>query len=194
MISHSKYMEQWRNIPGFIGIYEASNLGRIRTCEGKTTISARHGIRHWKQRILKQKISTNKRGRHDARVTLYKDKKASTHLVARLVAAAWCDGYSDELTVNHIDGDSLNNRASNLEWVTRAENIKKGFDTGLYKNSQKSITLFRGESIMEFSSLSAASRYLGRNKKYMSSARKKSKVFDANGNEYRILMQGSGDF
>lgn len=37
-------------------------------------------------------------------------------------------------TVNHIDGDKGNNSSENLEWVSREENIKKGFDDGMYKN------------------------------------------------------------
>lgn len=48
------------------------------------------------------------------------------HLVARLVAMAWCDGYSPSMTVNHIDGDYRNNAAANLEWLTLADNIRRG--------------------------------------------------------------------
>ena len=44
--------EMWKDIPNYEGIYQASTFGRIRTCEGKTTYTKRHGIRHWKQRIL----------------------------------------------------------------------------------------------------------------------------------------------
>lgn len=44
-------MENWKAIPGFEGIYEASNEGRIRSAEGKTTHSDLRGVVHWKQRI-----------------------------------------------------------------------------------------------------------------------------------------------
>ena len=47
--------EIWKDIPDYEGIYQASNLGRIRTASNKTTHSVRHGIRHWEQRILKFK-------------------------------------------------------------------------------------------------------------------------------------------
>ena len=40
-----------------------------------------------------------------------------------LVARAFCKGYSEELQVNHIDGNKRNNTASNLEWVTASENM-----------------------------------------------------------------------
>ncbi len=127
-------MEGWRDIPGYETLYQASKLGEIRTCEGKTTSSARFAKRVWKQRVLKQKHSTNRYGRSDARVSLWKDGKEKTWLVARLVAMTWCEGYKEGLTVNHINGNTIDNRAENLEWITRSENIRHAFNTGLYKN------------------------------------------------------------
>lgn len=67
--------EEWKDIPGYEGLYQASTLGRIRTCEGKTTSSARFEKRVWKQRIMKQKLNKNRKGRIDARVCLWKDGK-----------------------------------------------------------------------------------------------------------------------
>jgi len=52
-------------------------------------------------------------------------------LVHRLVAMAWVTGYSDGLSVNHIDGNKLNNCASNLEWITLAENTAHQWQIGL---------------------------------------------------------------
>jgi hypothetical protein len=124
--------EEWRAIPGYEGIYEASSIGRIRTAAGKTTTSTRHGVRVWQQRILHQKWARRRTsGKMDARITLYKDKRAKTWLVSRLICAAFHGGHYD-LTVDHLDNNSMNNRADNLEWVTRAENIKRGFASGCY--------------------------------------------------------------
>ena len=134
--------ELWKDIPGYEGLYQASNLGRIRTVEGKVTYSTRHGVRHWHSRILKQKWQKRVRceaGHKDARVQLYKDKHGKTYLVARLVALAWVDGYQEGLTVNHIDCDPSNNKASNLEWTTLSENIRKGFKAGAYKNTGRNL-------------------------------------------------------
>jgi hypothetical protein len=127
-------MEEWRDIPGYEKLYQASTLGNIRTCEGKTTSSARFAKRVWKQRVLKQKLTRNRYGRADARVNLWKDGVEKTMLVSRLVAMTWCSGYAEGLTVNHINGDPMDNRADNLEWLSRAANIRHGFDNGLYKN------------------------------------------------------------
>lgn len=161
-------MERWKDIPGYEGIYEASNCGRIRTAKGKTTFSKLHGIRHWEQRVLKQKYESRKGGeKKDARVMLWKDGKESTYLVSRLVAMTWCDGSQRELTVNHIDGNPTNNRAENLEWVTRAENIRHGFETGLFPQKCVTVTDANG-GVFEFQSMASASRYLGRNDGYVS--------------------------
>lgn len=54
-----------------------------------------------------------------------------TPAVHRLVAMAWCDGYAPGLMVNHKDGVKDNNHASNLEWVTSAENNAHAVTNGL---------------------------------------------------------------
>lgn len=50
------------------------------------------------------------------------NRKQRQFFVHRLVASAYCDGYDPLLTVNHKDGNKLNNHYTNLEWVTRSEN------------------------------------------------------------------------
>lgn len=54
-----------------------------------------------------------------------------TFSVHRLIAMAWCDGYAPGLAVNHKDGVKDNNHASNLEWVTAAENNAHAVTNGL---------------------------------------------------------------
>jgi hypothetical protein len=179
--------EEWRDIPGYEGIYEASNLGSIRSKAGKTTHSARHGARVWRQRILKQKFYQNPKGRIDARIDLWKDGTHKTLLVSRLVALAWVDGYKPGLTVNHRDGQPLNNRADNLEWVSLADNIKQGFIDGLYSTA-KQIRLRHDDMIFSYDSMAQASRALGRNSGYISDRLKKSKpIISVCGIEYKLL-------
>lgn len=171
-------MEVWRDVIGYEGIYEVSDLGRIRTHKNKTTFVKIRGLRHWKQRILKQKICSNKRGRCDARVSLWKDGKEKTWLVSRIVGMAWCDGYYDGATINHINGNSLDNTAANLEWLSLRENIQEGFKTGLYANLQKAISLkeIGGVLCYEFDSMADASRFLGRSSGYVSDCLKKNRL------------------
>jgi len=180
-------MEEWKAIPGYEGLYEASTFGRIRTTEGKTTANARFPKRVWKQRILKQKYSTRKNAiKRDARVSLWKDGKEKTFLVARLVAMVWCSGYSDDLTVNHIDGNPENNHADNLEWISLKANIIHGYETGQYKTQIPCILV--NEKTLErkwFRSRSEASRFVGRSDGYVEQCIIAGrKVISLNGEEY----------
>lgn len=164
--------EQWKDIPGYEGIYQASTLGRIRTCEGKATSNARYSTRIWKQRIIKQKYQARNHKsnrKRDARVCLWKDGKGKTFLVSRLIAITWCDGYSEGLTVNHIDGNPENNNASNLEWVTLRRNVQKGFEDGLFPQYSCVIIESNGDE-KHFRSYAEAGRYIGKNAGFISYA------------------------
>lgn len=55
----------------------------------------------------------------------------------RIIAKCFCDGYKDGLVVDHIDGNKQNNKASNLEWVTQKENIKRSRENHLQPNQTK---------------------------------------------------------
>lgn len=179
-------MEQWKDIPGFEGLYQASNTGLIRSAPGKITSSKRFNRRVWKTRILKHKFRVHGK-RRDAAVTLWKDGKCKDYLVSRLVAMAWVDGYETNLTVNHIDGNPQNNNCSNLEWITLSENIKKGYKDGLFANCQHSIQLVCDEGILIFESMAAASRFLGRSHGYVSNSMKVNRPITAtDGKQYTI--------
>lgn len=62
-------------------------------------------------------------------ITLVKCGKRSNYSIHRLVAKYFVDGYKEGLVVNHIDGNTLNNNANNLEWTTQQDNIIKGYET-----------------------------------------------------------------
>lgn len=164
-------MEIWKDIPDFEGIYEASDYGNIRTKEGKTTSSARFEKRLWKQRILKQKYKKGKNGRLDAMVTLWKDNKPFYYLVSRLIATTFHENLiNTEYTVNHIDGDPLNNSADNLEWLTRADNIKYGFENNQFSSFAKAITVTNSENnhILQARSYAEMDKKLGQYHGYTS--------------------------
>ena len=184
--------EIWKDIPGYEGIYQASTFGNIRTAEGKITSNKRYAVRRWKQRILKPKSPKSDGYRGDLRVSLWKDGISKDFLVARLVAMTWVQGYSDGMTVNHIDGNYLNNRIDNLEWVSLRDNIRKGFETGLFSKSQTKVRLIdENQNYIDFASLSEASRYLSRNNGYLSNRIKKSKLFAKalDGEVFRVEMR-----
>lgn len=189
-------MEKWKQIPGYEGIYDASDMGRIRSTPGKTTRSALYNNRTWKTRVMKVKWEKRPCGKMDARVCLWKDGKEHTHLVARLVALAWCDGYSDGMTVNHIDGNPENNRADNLEWVKLSDNIRHAFDTGLCSSFQTPVCLVDTDGVThKFRSLADASRFLGRSTGYVSNVIHdyRDTVYSITRKPYLVVRTGGGE-
>lgn len=165
-------MEIWRDIPGYGGIYQASDTGKIRTHENKTTQTKKHGIRKWKQRELKQKVSKD----NCHRVSLWKDGKEKTWLVHRLVALAFLEKPNDKDYINHIDGDRHNNHIKNLEWCNHQENSNHAFDNGLAKTNFEVILMNNYTQEMKyFRSLAKASEFLGYKKAYLSAVLKRGK-------------------
>ena len=158
--------EIWKDIPNYNG-YQVSNLGRVRT-NNKITYTEKHGERHWKNKILKYKGKTYNTG---YRVDLWKNGKPKTFLVARLVAFTFYNENIEnhKLTVDHIDGNRFNNNINNLELVSLAENIKRGFDNNLY-SCQKKIKIINKKTKEEkiFNSMSKASIFINKNKGYIS--------------------------
>lgn len=156
---------EWRDVVGYEGIYEVSDAGEVRTKEGKKTYTERHGVRNWKQRKLKQKVS--KDGNH--RVSLWKEGKEKTWLVHRLVAIAYHEEIPGKEYVNHIDGSRFNNYASNLEWCDHKENNNHAFDTGLIKTGRKIVLIHKeSKEKHEFRSMARASEFLGKGPGYVS--------------------------
>ena len=159
-------MEIWKDIPNYKG-YQVSNTGFVRT-HNKTSYTNKHGVRHWKDRILKFKGQTYETG---YRVDLWKDGKPKSFLVARLVAFTFLneDINNHQLTVNHIDGNRFNNNLDNLELITLKENIQHEFRTGLFKGQIKvKITDKKTGTIIYPSSLSEGSRLIYKNVGYLS--------------------------
>ena len=133
-------MEIWKTIINHED-YEVSNNGNIRN-------------KHNKELIIGDINTSGYR-----RVIFYYGNK-KRYFVHRLVALHFCDGFLDNLIVNHIDGNKLNNKASNLEWVTRSENDKHAFNNNLRKanNCTKvaKLNLQTGEIIEAYNSISEA--------------------------------------
>ena len=104
--------EQWKDIPGFEGQYQASDYGRI-----KSIGSGMKGRYYGK--ILSQNLSSI----GYPTVRLHKNKKTKTYSVHRLVAMSFHGTPGDLLEVDHIDCNKENNQAGNLRWVSRKQNM-----------------------------------------------------------------------
>lgn len=181
-------MEKWKEIPHFEG-YQVSDLGRVRT-HGKKTYTKNNTERLWKDKILKQKVtkSTKGKNRYDCRVDLWKDGKPHTLLVSRLVVFTFndIDLYS-KLTVNHKDGNSLNNNLKNLEIVTLKENIQHAFNNGLMPCYKIKVVCKENGETFTFRSMKMASNGIGMNNGYISS-KVKQNVFENSKYEWKIIQ------
>ena len=162
--------EVWKDVVGYEGLYEVSNLGRIRTHKDKITYTERHGIRKWKQRIIKQKFQKRVRSeKYDARVTIWKDGKEKTFLVSRLVARAFLENPLNLPQVNHIDGEPTNNNVLNLEWCSEKENVNHAYNSNLIKTSKVTVITNKKTGVIdEFMSMSKASLFMGKDFRYIS--------------------------
>lgn len=119
--------EEWRDIPGYEGLYQVSNHGRVR---GLDRVVARRGQASTaiRGRVLFQ--SVNPRWGY-MQAGLHRDGKGRTWRVHQLVALAFIGPNPTHLDVNHIDTDKKNNRADNLEYCTRKRNLEHAREHGI---------------------------------------------------------------
>lgn len=124
--------QEWRDIPGFEGAYQASTLGEIRSLERIVeTIDADgvHYTRTYKGKTLRQSVSGSTKAYK--KVTLSMHGITSRELVHRLVAMTYIEQLDPRATeVNHKDGNGANNTVKNLEWVTPEENKEHAYQIG----------------------------------------------------------------
>lgn len=157
--------EVWKPIPGYEGLYEVSNKGRVKRLE--QDIICKNGVkRHKKERILKGTVQNN----GYLYVNLYDGPKR----VHRLVAEAFIPNPEGKPQVNHKDEDKTNNHVENLEWMTAKENLNFGTRNeragkAISKANRNHIALSKtvaqyskdGELIKVWQSAREASRQLG---------------------------------
>lgn len=106
--------EIWKDIKGYEGYYQVSNMGRVKSCE--RIDNTNHKIR---EKILKPK--TEKNGY--LRVHLRTPNTSKYILIHRLVAESFLPNSNNKLCIDHINTDRKDNRVENLRWVTHKENI-----------------------------------------------------------------------
>lgn len=106
--------KEWRDIPGYEGIYLVSSIGTVMRAD------------NFKRKMLQ----LDRIGYVTAKLS--KEGVAKRHLVHRLVALAFLGSPTEGRgEVNHKDGSKTNNQVWNLEWCSRSENVKHAFSTGL---------------------------------------------------------------
>lgn len=155
--------EIWKDIKGYEGLYQVSNLGRVK--------SVKTG------RLLKQFL--NDMGYF--KLVLHKNKKIKNFRVHRLVADAFIQNDNNYYIVNHKNGVKTDNRAVNLEFCTQKENITHAIKNGLKSDNIPVLQCdLQGNVIKKWDSMTEASKELNiplpsisnccKNKKYCKTA------------------------
>lgn len=117
--------EIWKDIEGYEGIYQISNLGNVKSFD-RVVRGCYNTIALKKGRVLKKGL--DKSGYHHVSLTL--NGKAKTLKVHRLVAKTFILNPRNKPQVNHKNFIRTDNRVTNLEWCTLSENIKHGYHFG----------------------------------------------------------------
>lgn len=126
--------EIWKDIEGYEGLYQVSNLGRVKSLARITTFKNRDSVRYETEKIL----TLAKHHKGYLKAQLRKEDVLKGYFIHRLVALAFIPNPENKSTVNHKDGDKSNNTVDNLEWMTNQENMKHAYDTGIRNNDKVS--------------------------------------------------------
>ena len=114
-------IEKFKPVQGYAGIYEISNLGRVKSLS--RVIERNDGnTRVTEDRIILPFLT--KCGYHQ--IVLCKDGVRKKHLIHRLVANAFIENPDKLPIINHTDEPKLNNRVDNLEWCSAYYNLRYG--------------------------------------------------------------------
>ena len=168
-----KYLfEEWRDVRGYEGLYQVSNLGRVRSM-GRY-VKNKHGMRWVPQKI--KALTLNQQGY--VQIKLYKNNKPTSKYVHRLVGEAFVPNPYNLPEIDHIDCVKTNNIPSNLRWVDRSGNslnsitrkrrstLIKDLDWTYEKHPKAKAILqmtLSGEFVKEWPCIKTASEALGIN-------------------------------
>lgn len=148
--------EIWKDIPGYEGSYQVSNLGRVKSLSRAITqLQKGRTVSHkLKGKILKTFCT----GCGYDMVNLGSSRGRSK-LVHRLVAEAFLSNPENKLQVNHINGDKQDNKAENLEWASPSENMHHSVHIlGQMRRSEQDKPVRCVDTGKEYPTISSAAR------------------------------------
>ena len=120
--------EIWKDIQGYEGFYQISNLGNVKSLE--RVVDKGNGIlQHRKERIMNKRESVD--GYYVAKLNV--NKKSKSIAIHILVARHFIDNPNNYPEVNHKDCNRKNNQVDNLEWCTHQQNVEHSKQLGHYK-------------------------------------------------------------
>lgn len=151
--------EEWQHTEN--GRYLVSNHGRVYTYDQLVRTKAKNG--RWSYRKVPGRILTSNISPTGYKRIHYDGKPKLLH---RVVAEIFIENSESHETVNHIDGNKLNNKIDNLEWVSNSDNVRHAIRTGLCDSRKKILCIDTG---IEYRSLEAACGEYGLSKGNLSS-------------------------
>jgi len=125
--------EIWKDIPGYEGMYQISNMGRLKNLERK--FWRNHSVTY-KYTLYTRKENISKLHSWDGdyiRTTLYKNGIKKHIKLHRLVGQLFIPNPKNLPQINHKNGIRYDNKVENLEWCTNSENILHAYRIGLEK-------------------------------------------------------------
>ena len=155
---------EWKDIPGYEGMYQASNYGDIKSVDRYISViqNGKTCIQKHKGHLLKSTFS--KTTKYNVVHLSNKNGKRKTELVHRLIAIAHVENVHGFDIVNHKDENKLNNRSDNLEWCTIKYNSNYGNSKSKIRRA-KSIPALQfdkdGNFIKRWESATLAAKTLG---------------------------------
>ena len=183
--------EVWKDIGiakgiDYTGFYQVSNMGRIKSLD--RIIMRSNGRQHTcKNKIMSCCISLS----GYIIVKLSKNLKYKSHLVHKLELTTFVPNLLNKRTVNHKDGNKLNNNLNNLEWATDIENIRHAFDTRLMYFRPVMMLSLDNEPLRIFRSIKEASKQSGAFESSISACCKKKKNYKtAGGYKWEFYKKG----
>jgi molybdenum-dependent DNA-binding transcriptional regulator ModE len=179
--------EAWKDVVGYEGLYQISNVGRVKAFA--KTVNSSYGKTRTRKEIIRK---NQKMTRGYLFIRLARSKKdAKAMSIHFLVAQAFIPNPKKKPEVNHINGIKTDNRVENLEWVTRRENIRHAVNIGLIKTggaskSSRSIKCLTNNKV--YGSIIDAAKELGLS---VSSVSKVCRgVQESCGNNYKFTYNG----
>lgn len=133
--------EIWKDVKGYEGRYQVSNLGRIKS------VRAWRGNKYKKHYIKAEKLLNGSVGNTGY---IYVNIDGKNRTLHRMVAIAFIDNPENKAQVNHIDGNKLNNRIDNLEWCSNKENAIHARKNGLLSDRDNVCGIKNGKRIKQF--------------------------------------------
>lgn len=121
--------EMWVDAKGFEGLYQVSNLGRVKALEKTWHTGMHYTIRHKKEHIMKTRKN---RGGYEYVILRCKNKN-KTITIHRLVLMSFIENKHNHPYINHKNGIKTDNNIDNLEWCTAKENVQHAIKLGLRK-------------------------------------------------------------